>query len=524
MKNRYSWPAIVLVLLAATVHSEEVPVRRVCTKNTVFRLPVQMSAADRADLKEIKFYVKSPPSTWVCRETAAPSQTAFAFRAPADGEYWFTIATVDKSGQTTPANLDAESPGLIVVVDTQNPDLDVRAEVVNGKAMVQCKLVDKNADPASLKVECEMPGQGWHLVTAASDKPGHFVLPDNRLPGGKIRVRGADAAGNVATKTIDGPSVVAAAPPVMPTPPPMPATEPTTGEKPGVISLGNPPSSPNALPAGLANAPLTPATIIPASIVEKPPTHSVPDVGAPAPLPMGIPSSPTPAPAPTGSPIKVVSSLPIDQNNKDIPLVNALRCRLDFSIEPAPIEGARISVWATSDKGKTWTAVGTCRDARGPALTTFPADGVYGYSFVVTNDPSAEPRAPKTDETPDGWIEVDTTKPIAELLSAKLGTDADAGHLVLTWVAQDKNLGNEPVAIHYSTQPAGPWQPVAARVANSGKHRWAIPKEAGPRIYLRLEVIDRAGNVARCDWPTPIIVDGGRHKVTVLSVTPAGQE
>src|SRR5688572_32793279 len=78
-------------------------VQTVHTNRASFTLPVRMDERDRAELKELKFYVRAPqgarPGEWVCLETAPPSKSKFNYQAPEDGEYWFAFVTVDKSGQ-----------------------------------------------------------------------------------------------------------------------------------------------------------------------------------------------------------------------------------------------------------------------------------------------------------------------------------------------------------------------------------------------------------------------------------------
>jgi hypothetical protein len=119
------------------------PVPKVYTKNKVFRLPVQLSNEERAQLRELKFYVKPLPGPWTCQETAPPSQTSFVYQATADGEYWFNFTTTDKAGRVAPENLDDEVPGLIVVVDTTPPQVDVYPIAVSGgEVMLQCQVRD----------------------------------------------------------------------------------------------------------------------------------------------------------------------------------------------------------------------------------------------------------------------------------------------------------------------------------------------------------------------------------------------
>ena len=60
--------------------------------------------------------------------TVAPQQGEFTYRAGGDGEYWFSIVRIDRDGKATPPSLEAEPPNLIVVVDTQPPEVEVEAE------------------------------------------------------------------------------------------------------------------------------------------------------------------------------------------------------------------------------------------------------------------------------------------------------------------------------------------------------------------------------------------------------------
>lgn len=486
--------------------------RKIYTRTTVFRLPVQLDERDRAELKELKLFVKTLPGDWVCAETAAPAQNAFSFRAPQDGEYWFAFATVDKAGQMSPASLGQEPPGLIVVVDTVAPDVEVRPLPASSQLYLQCKIHDANPDYRSIKVEYELDakmGLAWTALEPVADTPGVFQVPDKSVLNGKVRVHAADKAGNLLDRVIElgavkpsspGPMIAAASPANPPssalttagtppnpeTKPPSPLATPTASEKPVAEK------TPSALPTDLVGAPVaTPMDVVPAST---------------SPVPETAPAFPPAAPP------------------RDVPIVNALRCKIDFSVEQSAGEVAKVEIWTTVDGGKTWQLSGECRDGKSPANVEFPRDGVYGYSFVVKAGAGPMPTAPTAGDMPDAWIEVDTQKPVLELLAATPGTGADAGLLQINWVAQDKNFGQEPIALMYASQPIGPWYPMAEKLPNSGSYRWPIAKTAGSRAYIRVQAIDRAGNVAVCDSPTPVLLDGSRPKVKVLSVAPAGKE
>ena len=157
-------------------------------------------------------------------------------------------------------------------------------------------------------------------------------------------------------------------------------------------------------------------------------------------------------------------------------------------------------------------------------MVEFPGDGRYGYAFIVKPVTGLPSGLPKAGEAPDGWLEIDTTRPLAELTGAAPGTGAEAGLLLLTWKASDANFGPEPISIWFANQPAGPWQAISEKLANTGSHRWPLPKGLGPQVWVRLEAKDRAGNVTRVETPGPIQLESPRPRVRILNVGPAAQE
>jgi hypothetical protein len=116
-------------------------------------------------------------------------------------------------------------------------------------------------------------------------------------------------------------------------------------------------------------------------------------------------------------------------------------------------------------------------------------------------------------------IEVDLTRPVAQLVTVRPGSGDDAGTLLFTWIASDKNLGPTPIDLYYATQQGGPWLSIAKGVKNDGSFRWPVPRDAGAEFFIRMEVADQAGNVARCEMSQPVVVDLVRPKARVLNIT-----
>src|SRR5262245_29063101 len=111
--------------LAATAEAQSGPHRSVLNKNSI-SLPIMLEAADRPHLKEGQLYVKdSPTGPWVLQGRVPPTATYFNYKAPGDGDYFFAVVTVDRTGKSTPADVSKEPPALIVSVDTTGPKVDL---------------------------------------------------------------------------------------------------------------------------------------------------------------------------------------------------------------------------------------------------------------------------------------------------------------------------------------------------------------------------------------------------------------
>jgi hypothetical protein len=175
----------------------------------------------------------------------------------------------------------------------------------------------------------------------------------------------------------------------------------------------------------------------------------------------------------------------------------------------------------TRDKGQTWKFLCDDPDRKSPVEIDLPGDGLYGLSLVVSNGGAAS-SPPAVGETPDWWVEVDTSKPVAQITSVS----CENGALNITWTASDNCLRPEPIDLFCANRPEGPWLPIARGLRNDGSYRWVIPASFGAEIYVRMEVTDRAGNVTVCQTPhpgMPVSRDQAHPKAHVIGLAPADQ-
>ncbi|HZT80581.1 MAG TPA: hypothetical protein VFA26_10175 [Gemmataceae bacterium] len=470
------------------------------TRSTQFRLPLDLRGLDPARLQEVMLYVRTPTENWSLKDHAPPTQKEFRLTNVPDGEYWFTIVTVDRNGNPSPPEVSRQPPGIVVVVDTQPPEVELQVvpAQASGALVVRCEARDANLDPTRSRVEGQRADQGWQPLEPVPGMPGLFRFPGGAPAEGewtgKVRCVAADRAGNVTTREADArlvagrPAADAAAPAPRAAEPtaPLPRIE-TRSDKPVILTgqaAGQQPEIVSGTRPAVENGPASrPLTEVPAH-----PTAAT-------------------AEAPAATPGRL--------------LLNSTHAALEYRIDQVGPSGVgKVEVWLTKDGGQSWARLCEDTDKRSPVEFDLPGEGTYGVSLVVTNGNGGGDPAPSHGTPPDTVIEVDTTRPAVQLLAARPGTGSDAGSLVLFWTATDKNLAAEPISLYYAAQKEGPWHLVARGVRNEeGSYRWPVPKDAGAEFYFRIEAADQAGNVGRHELPERVVLDLSRPRGKVLGVT-----
>jgi len=200
--------------------------------------------------------------------------------------------------------------------------------------------------------------------------------------------------------------------------------------------------------------------------------------------------------------------------------VNATHVSLEYAIEQQGPSGvSKVEVYVTRDNGMTWQSAHEDTYAHSPVEFDLPGEGLYGVVLTVSNGTGLATPPPQRGETPDYWVEVDLTRPTAQLMSVVPGIGREAGIMHITWAANDKNLGTTPVDLYYTGKRGGQWEPIARGLKNDGSYRWTLPRDAGSEFYIRMDVTDQAGNLTRCESPKPVVVDLIKPKAKVLTIT-----
>jgi len=198
------------------------------------------------------------------------------------------------------------------------------------------------------------------------------------------------------------------------------------------------------------------------------------------------PAGPGPAPANPVAP------------GQPIRWINVKTFELDYktdSVGPSGIN--RVELWGTPDGGQTWRLFATA-DGRGqPISVSVDEDGVYGFRLAVQNRLGLGNRSPQRGDAPEISVGMDTIKPTALITGFQPGIGPDAGKAIISWEAGDnRKLAVRPIAISCRDPQSGNWFVLANGLDNTGRFVWQSDRPLPPRLDLRLEVRDEAGNVA----------------------------
>ncbi len=183
----------------------------IATRQTLFAIPFRIPKPDHVSQEpvEVQLWVSGDRgANWDYYSKAEPARQQFMFRAGADGEYWFLVRTLDRSGRLRPESTGV--PGLRVVVDTTPPKLQLQAQQgPAGQVTAQWKIDEPNPKSNSLTIQYRTTADGpWQPVAIGRQndaRPAGTIQTGEvtwwpQAGSGVIQIRAevADTAGNPA--------------------------------------------------------------------------------------------------------------------------------------------------------------------------------------------------------------------------------------------------------------------------------------------------------------------------------------
>jgi hypothetical protein len=463
------WFLVLGVLPVDRLPAQTVPDDINYCKSLVFRIPFETEAGSPR-MKEIQLYVSTDQGrNWQPSARVLPEQGFFTFTAERDGLYWFAVRTIDLLDRPYPATMDGARPGRKVIVDTHPPVVDLRPlPAREGTVGVSWDIRDDNLDVASLRLEYRLSGSAeWRPLNPQAVATGQYSWRPDTNAGIEVRLHVKDRADN--------------------------ATERTTAITAGADGAGG-----DGAGGGARRGSPDPAEGA--------------RRGSPDPAETSDRRSPDPA-----NPRRRAAD-PADSSG--VHMVNSKRISLNYQVRDKGPSGAVVELWYTSDSGRSWQRYGQVNDEP-PFVFEVSGEGLYGLTLVARSGVGLGDRPPQVGDPPQVWVQVDLTKPVVRLDRVDVGQGQDAGKLTISYDAYDANLGRQPITLSYATDPAGPWQPIAEHVENTKRYVWQMPSGIPYQFYVKVEAVDRAGNVGSDQTAQTVKVDLSQPKSVILDVGPA---
>ena len=533
----------------------DVPV--IYQKQRSFRIPFNLSAAQKDRIKEVILLVSEDSFTWEPRSRTDASHPAFSFRAAHDGEYWFTVQTRTMDGKVSPSLDTTVEPKMKVIIDTMPPSLLLVPDKRRGSAAsVRWEAKDEYLALRSMLLEYQVEGVGvwnrvpirsprrigaqkWDAGTAealrvrmsVADEAGNvttveLTLPDgtgtppeadpspgDELGAGAPRIEPISSPGPAQTRIVAGEGFTPVGedpPPSRPAPPPRSA--PTTSRpRPATGSKGRtrptPPDierDPGLPPAGSERATLAASTAgrnrersagPDLFRTANPGPSADGGLGAAPPEAASGPSASTAGGPPRGSaaPAAAGGNAP---NAGNTLLVDSPRFKLQYAVDDAGPNGpATVELWITQDGGRTWIRRGEDPDHASPIDVDLGGEGTYGIWLVARSAAGLGDQPPAPGDPPQSWVEVDASAPAVQLDPVQVGTGVNTGKIAITWRATDLHLAPKSVSILWRPDaPGTSWQPVAEGQENAGRYIWTVPQSVPARFHIRVEAADSVGH------------------------------
>ncbi len=172
-----------------------------------FSIPFSVAATGRQPVEVQLLISRDGGENWQAHERARPEARSFAFAAEEDGNYWFSLRTIDERGMAYPN----QNEMLHVIIDSQKPDLGLAIDMNHaGEMEAECSIGEPWIDTNSVVLEYQTDDELKWVAIPVEFKPG--AVPG--LWGGKttwqpsvatrnvmVRLTASDRAGNKAEVT-----------------------------------------------------------------------------------------------------------------------------------------------------------------------------------------------------------------------------------------------------------------------------------------------------------------------------------
>ena len=478
-------------------------------KSNRFQIPYQYDAAEmqRMEAVEIQLHVSDDQGqTWRKALSVSPATGRFDYQAPNDGEFWFSVKTLNRRQQLIPSEANT-NPELKVIVDSEEPLLNLNlVQPQPGRVSLSWIANDANLNPETLVLEYQQAdSNGWQRISVLPSQEGETAWTVSQ--GGLVAVRGSirDQAGNAGSATsqvtIEREQFGNRG-----------GIEPPDFSKP--IAEANPFGQNVSMGQNyLDTQQSAPQPSIRSHFVSQSQTQQ-PQV-MPVPEPAGLPS------------VGGNMNASVAANGQSVRMVNSLRFQVNYKVdEVGPSGVGHVEFFITENGGQKWYRYGEDVDHISPFTVQVPKDGLYGFDLRARSGAGLAAAPPQPGDQPPIVIVVDQTPPVIHMQPPQQGFSGVLNQVLIGWKLEDQNPADKPIALSYGTTPQGPWQPIGGWQADQGSYLWDVNDNLPAKLWIRITARDAAGNLSSTQTEQPLMIDLTRPSARIVNVEslPTGQE
>lgn len=183
------------------------------TRDTTFLIPFIPDPNEARILQVLLYASEDFGKSFQSAGRAGAQDKSFRFTGKKDGWYWFWVQTQFQDGKLFPPQLNPQQPGLRVCVDTQPPQLSLKAiQPREGTVAVEWDVREDNPDLQTLRIDYRpLTGAEWINLPVQPLLLGqHSWTPTISAGQYEVRLQMRDKAGNNnEAKTMVTPGAVA---------------------------------------------------------------------------------------------------------------------------------------------------------------------------------------------------------------------------------------------------------------------------------------------------------------------------
>lgn len=202
-----SWGLLLILAGAAMGTGAEPPglPELVRSNQQVFAIPFRLPKPATPDAAAVRVELNVSQDfglTWSVAGQATPTDRSIAYRADADGEYWFRIRAIDRENRAR----GGEGPDLRVLVDAAAPRLAGRVwKGADGEIICRYAAADDSIAIDAIRFTYRIADGDWKTIAAepvlARQSPAHLIGEEiwwagQDVDGLQVRIEVADTAGH----------------------------------------------------------------------------------------------------------------------------------------------------------------------------------------------------------------------------------------------------------------------------------------------------------------------------------------